>query len=87
MRSNIDVIGAFLNHENLGSLNLLSENDKLFSYDTCVAQWGADELVINGTYYSQTTSKHVGMLKRLGQDFNIRIVTGVPIGTPSLVRF
>lgn len=87
MKSNIDVIEAFLNHENLGSLNLLSENDKLFSFDTCIAQWYDDELVINDTYYSPNMSKHVGLLKRLGQDFDIRFVTGVPLGRGFLVIF
>lgn len=87
MKSNIDVIEAFLNHENLGSLNLFSENDKLFSFDTCIAQWHMDELVINDTYYSSTMSKHVELLKSLGQDFNIRFVTRIPLGAGFLVIF
>lgn len=85
MRSNFDVIEAFLDHMDLGSLNLVSKEGKLFSYDTCIAEWDGDIILYNGTYYSQTTSKHVGILKRLGQDLPMECILNIPIGTQQLI--
>lgn len=48
------------------SINLTSTGDKLFSYNTCIAQWKGDTLLINITKYSATTTKHLYYVKRYG---------------------
>ena len=58
-----DVITLFL-HGEIGSCdNLLSTGDKLFSYQTCIAEkvhsfdmtWN---ILVNDNYFSRTSSKH-----------------------------
>jgi len=41
------------------------EGNKLYNYDTVIAYWFNGIMLINGTKYSQTTSKHQNRLKRL----------------------
>lgn len=58
-----DVITLFLHGEIGSSENLFSTGDKLFSYQTCIAErvkycdmnWN---LLINDNYFSKTSSKH-----------------------------
>ena len=38
--------------------------DKLYNYDTVIAYWFNGIMLINGTKYSMTTSKHQNRLKR-----------------------
>ena len=40
------------------------EGDKLYNYDTVIAYWFNGIMLINGTKYSSTTSKHQSRLKR-----------------------
>jgi len=40
------------------------EGDKLYNYDTVIAYWFNGIMLINGTKYSSTTSKHQNRLKR-----------------------
>jgi len=40
------------------------EGDKLYNYDTVIAYWFNGIMLINGTRYSSTTSKHQNRLKR-----------------------
>lgn len=39
------------------------DGDRLFSYATCIAQRVKDGIVVNGTKYSVTTSKHQSYLR------------------------
>lgn len=49
-------------HDGYGS-NLKSEDGKLYSYSTVIAQWHNGRLIINATKYSVTTSKQMHYLK------------------------
>jgi hypothetical protein len=60
--TNLKTIRAFVNKEEGHSLHIISENNKLFSYATCIAQWYDDKIIINCTKYSLTSSKHKTML-------------------------
>lgn len=40
------------------------EGDKLYNYDTVIAYWFNGIMLINGTKYSSTTSKHQNRLNR-----------------------
>ena len=40
------------------------EGNKLYNYGTVIAYWFNDIMLINGTKYSKTTSKHQNRLKR-----------------------
>lgn len=64
--TNNQVIKAFLSGQSGKSLNLTSTGKKLFSYNTCMAQWHSETgfIIINETKYSQTTSKQINPLKR-----------------------
>jgi hypothetical protein len=62
---NKDVVKAFIQRKAAKVQNLESTGDKLISYNTVIAQWTYDgELYINSSYYSATTSRHLGYLKR-----------------------
>lgn len=62
---NDEVIKEFL-HKNFNkhASSVSSEQDKLFSYGTIIAQWFDDVLLVNDTRYSTTTSKAQGTLIR-----------------------
>lgn len=78
--NNREVVTAFLNHLTGEAPNLKSENGKLYSYNTVMAQWIDGVLVGNITKYSSTTSKHYYYVRP-----NVRlIVRNVPINTQDL---
>lgn len=79
--TNQQVGERFLKGEKGKSLNMTSTGDKLFSYNTIVAQWIDDKIVLNSTKYSATTSKHVYYVKSYAD-----MVTSefVPINTHDL---
>lgn len=88
---NKDVCYAFLNKEKCVGSNLTNDGNKLFSYYTCIAEWFNDTLLLNGTKYSVTTSKHQGILQRAFNNcglINIKIHTlyNVERGTQSLYK-
>lgn len=56
--NNKEVVTAFLNHLTGKAPHLKSENGKLYSYNTVIAQWIDGILVGNITKYSNTTSRH-----------------------------
>lgn len=76
MISNEKVVECFIQHKYAQSRNLKSTGVKLYSFDTCIAQWYAkDGIIINKTKYSQTTSKHQYLLNYLLKDVdNITII-------------
>lgn len=89
--TNREVVQAFVRGEKGKSGSLKSTGDKLFSYQTAIAQRvvGNGELlsdyVINTTKYSVTTSRHQSLLRReLGG--TARGVRGVPCGVDELLE-
>lgn len=63
---NIEVIKQFLNKSsgNSDTKNLISDGVKLFSYNTCVAEWTDDFVLFNVTKYSRSTSRIQSMMLR-----------------------
>lgn len=85
--TNLEVVNKFIRGLPAHTLNLYSTGDKLFSYHTCIAEYHLDMLLINNTKYSNTTSRHLGMLKKLlPTTYNTIIVylDKVPINTHDL---
>lgn len=82
---NIDVVNKFLRCECASGSNLNSSGDRLFSYNTCIAQWLDDILYLNMTQYSPTSSKHRNMIVNKYQGCIVRILN-VPINSHSLCR-
>ena len=62
----IEVITCFIYNKTASNTtgNLRSTGDRLFSYNTCIAQWVDGGIIVNRTKYSSTTSHHQGMLER-----------------------
>lgn len=62
---NKEVVDNFISRNIAKSANLISTGDRLISYNTCIAEWYTSQiLLINETYYSNTTSRHLNILKR-----------------------
>lgn len=78
--NNKEVVTAFLNHLTAKAPHLKSENGKLYSYNTVIAQYVDGALVGNNTRYSNTTSRHYNYV-RLYVHF---VVHNVPINTQDL---
>lgn len=60
---NKEVCKEFICHRVASGSNLVSTGDKLFSYNTCIAQWHSNGVIYNETKYSSTTSRHQSYLK------------------------
>lgn len=86
---NIEVIKQFLNKSsgNSDTENLISDGVKLFSYNTCIAEWTNDFVLFNVTKYSSSTSRIQSMMLRELQKINIYkfiFIDNVPINTKYL---
>lgn len=84
---NIEVIKFFLKgwlaKNWTGSLR--STGEKLFSYNTCIAERANDCLFVNITKYSSSTSRIQNMLlEYLGSSYKVKQVENVPINTQNL---
>lgn len=69
--------------------NLTIQDDRLFSYNTCIAEYGDDRsmVYINITKYSSTTSRHQNIvLKYFKTSIQFELYDGVPINTRNLSR-
>lgn len=85
---NKDVVTAFIEQSTAASLNLCSEGRKLYSYNTCIAQWYNTSIIFNTSHYSNTTNHHQDLLRReVGTKFPIVEVNGVPRDTKDLKFF
>lgn len=84
---NSEVVRQFLVREPGEGHNLVSNGDKLTSYSTVIAQWIEGQLIVNYTTYTPTTTKHQDILRRIQCQPMIRLVNGVPSGTPDLTDF
>lgn len=60
MKTNDEVIEAFFKGELAHSTTLTTDGSRLFSYNTCIAQFDSvqETLYVNTTKYSSTTSRH-----------------------------
>jgi hypothetical protein len=93
MAKNIDVIKAFANGDSKPKTkNLHIEDDKLFNYNTCIAErWeklGGEEygFVINVTRYSQsTTTIQNKIVDIIPEDLVANYLRNIPMGADSLV--
>lgn len=82
---NKEVIDKFLNKEVGNGSNLVSTGTRLFSYQTCIAEWDNDSLYLNKTYYSNTTSRYLNMLiRKLNFNYSIVVVVNKEIGVKHL---
>lgn len=81
---NEEIVQEFLVRNTAFTNNLTSTGDKLFSYQTVIAQWINGTLVINPTKYSSTTSRHLGYVKRLYKGNLTYACPKIPRGTINL---
>ena len=89
---NNDVIKMFVSGSEKGKTkNLRIEGNRLMNYDTCLAEREVlsthTEYVLNMTKYSQSTTTIQNAMQREFYDvIDVMEITGVPIGTKSLLR-
>lgn len=85
---NQEVISKFVDFaESAATANVRSTGDKLFNYETCIAQRHEGKIIVNVTRYSATTSKMQNYLRRELSDYDVIEVTSVPRGTCNLVPY
>lgn len=85
---NVDVIKGFVNGGKVGKGNsVFSIGDKLFSYNTIIAERIDGKVYVNPTRYSVTTSKAQGYLRYYLNGCGIEVEACVPIGTQSLTSY
>lgn len=82
--TNKDVAEKFLRKEKANTLHLLSTGEKIYSYNTVIAQWYKGDLIGNATKYSVTTSKHMLYIRRY---INIHTRDDVPRSTNNLIPY
>lgn len=91
MISNEKVVESFIQHKYAKNRNLKSTGVKLYSFDTCIAQWYAkDGIIINKTKYSTSTNKHQYLLNYLLKnvdDILILEVNDIPKDETSLYSY
>lgn len=82
-----EVIDKFID-KNFGykASNLYSKDNKIINYDTVLAEWFDNTLLINVTKYSVTSSKHQNRLVVDADEKNIKYytVSDIPMGTNDL---
>lgn len=89
---NSDVAVNFVNRLDATShtQNFTSEDGKLYSYNTIIAEWHNGKLLVNTNGYSSTTrGKHQSQLKRHLKDIQAvyYIIDAVPENSQSLVNY
>lgn len=89
MAKNIDVINAFVNGDSKPkTTNLKIEGDKLINYGTVIAERNGDQLIVNVTKYSVSTTtiqnKLIGAIAINGLEDNVKYVHDVRMGANSL---
>jgi len=91
MVTNTEVVESFIQHKYAQNRNLKSTGVKLYSYDTCIAEWYVkDGLIINKTKYSKATLKHQYLLNYLLKnidDILILEVNNIPKDEISLYSY
>lgn len=69
--------------------NLISlGNNKLYSYNTCIAEYYAGKFIINKTHYSSTSTKHQNCIINTLNNLNYKyiLVTNIPINSTNLLK-
>ena len=85
---NKEVISKFVNFAELAATkNVRSTGDKLFNYNTCIAQRHEGKIIVNVTRYSVTTLKMQNYLLCELSGYDVIEVTSVPRGTCDLVPY
>ena len=85
---NQEVISKFVNFaESAATANVRSNGDKLFNYETCIAQRHEGKVIVNVTRYSVTTSKIQNYLRAELSNKVVIEVTNVPQGMCNLVPY
>ena len=85
---NQEVIRKFVNFaESAATANVRLTGDKLFNYETCIAQRHEGKIIVNVTHYSRTTSKIQYYVRWELSGYDVIEVTGVPRGTCNLVPY
>lgn len=92
MATNHDVVENFVkkNRESSKGFSIVFRDNRLFSYDTCIAEWMKDgTLLVNRTKYSVTTSKYQNYLMYLlsSHTGKVVVVENVPRGAYNLARY
>lgn len=85
---NIDVIERFVNGGTKGkTANLFIEDNKLFNYNTCIAERNDsnESFVVNATKYSMSTTTIQNQLLRALAHDDITVLADIPMGTQSLI--
>ena len=78
--TNQNVINAFLAGRPARAGNLQTNGYSLYSYNLEIAKWYGGKAIVfdytatGGAYYSQTTSQHVGLVKRSVPTNNVMLV-------------
>lgn len=83
---NEDVVKGFRDGLQVHSEHLSSENGKLYSYSTCIAQWVGNRVYLNCTKYSATTSHHQTLVRRICNPYRIQCDI-IPIGILKLDKY
>lgn len=85
---NQDVIKAFVNNGKVAKGNsVFSTGDKLFSYNTIIAERINGKVYVNPTKYSVTTSKAQGYLRYELNGCGVEVSSNVPRNTQTLVNY
>lgn len=85
--TNYNVVKAFYDDEksiesSTGNLWINQFGDKLYSYMTCIAQKTDGGIIKNITSYSQSTSKHQGLIDKF-----TFYAANVPRGCKDLIKY
>ena len=83
-----EVISKFAHFaESAATANVRSIGDKLFNYETCIAQRHEGKVIVNVTRYSVTTSKIQNYLRGEMANKDVIEVANVPLGTFDLIPY
>lgn len=77
-------IAGTMNGKRNGSMSVSDDGRRLFSYATCIAEWSAEQLLVNISKYSVTTSKQQAILGRCLGGVDYVEVDGGPMGLANL---
>lgn len=95
MIANKNIINTFFSENNKKALHNWSMSiehggNRLYSYYTCIAQFvGKNEVIINNTKYSVTTSKQQTYVRYYASQYGYKInyVENVPLGAWTLLPY
>jgi hypothetical protein len=81
--TNTEVVGAFLDRRPGSTRNLTTDGHKMFSYGVKVAEWLSNGLMVEsretlekrGSWWSRTTARHIGMVRREAGRRGIKTIT------------